>query len=121
MDRITLSAGDSPESSAEPTYQFALARHGKNISWPGRSICTLLRLFHYSTVTTSREPSKLTSRLSAGSLRHFGRHCPSVLLPHRLPYRQQNLSTPQGADRRLLARCARSFTGIGTGSDGAAD
>jgi len=54
----------------------------------------------------------LVRRISAS----FGRRCPSVLLPHRLPYRQQNLSTPQGADRGLLARCARSFTRIGAGS-----
>jgi len=59
----------------------------------------------------------LVRRISAS----FWQASPERIAPHRLPYRQQNLSTPQGADRRLLARCARSFTGIGTGSDGAAD
>ncbi len=35
------------------TYQCALARH----FWPGRSICTPLRLFYNSTVLASPEPS----------------------------------------------------------------
>jgi hypothetical protein len=54
----------------------------------------------------------MTSRLSAGSLRLFGRRCPALSLHPSAAYRQQNLSNAQRADHhRLLARCARSFHG----------
>jgi len=68
--RITLSEGDSLNSATSgAASQSVLARQEK-LHWPWRSICTTLRLFHNSTVTTSRAPDRLTARLSAGSLRH---------------------------------------------------
>jgi len=110
LDRITLSEGDSCYCAARRSrpYQPILARHGPYVSWPGRSICTPLRLFHNSTVTTSLVPDRLTTRLSAGSLRHL----------YALPRRSAHLcAVPRHAQpararrgyvwRHMLAGCAR--------------
>ena len=71
-----------------------------SIGRPWRSICTLLRLFHNSRVTTYPEPSMLTAGVSAGGdPRHWCR-MRRVTLAHRPICVGRSLSTPKPLSQR---------------------